>query len=400
MNSSMSIIAGKANTNRTQRLKRLLLDAQSNVPFYAQRHRPLDPNTGAEKLWEYFAEVPIVTKQDMVCVADDQRINRRFDVATLNKETTTGSTGQPFTLRFENNYKRKRNWRFLRSLVAAGYRPWKPTMLLTDRYSHVTHQSPSRFYVPVEQPTEAILRDYRKIRPKILYGFLTPLRLLAEALVADGNHDHTPDALISTAEMLDQGTRKFFESVFGCPVRDFYGLTEMGLVAWQSRSAQGYSIASDSILTEFIEDPLCKGRYRIVMTNLELHAAPMIRFDSGDMATLDIEGDQVALRAIEGRHIDALTANDGSLISPYRVTDAFHHVEGLRRFKVVQQTCNELDIGIDSTLPESATIENTISSVLKDLLGADLKLTFNYGNTMFDSSHRKFKSVESFVPKQ
>src|SRR5690606_4626274 len=109
---------------------------------------------------------------------------------------------------------------------------------------------------------------YRKVQPDVLYGFATPLRLLADCLTKERTTVGQPLLVISTAEMLDVETRQTLQAVFRCPVVDFYGMTEMGLVAWQ-RPGENEYIMSSRTLIELIGDATCHGRYRMVMTNLD-----------------------------------------------------------------------------------------------------------------------------------
>lgn len=373
-----------------RKLRSLLRGAYRNVTYYENLYREVD----IRRIDGHsFQEIPFTSKTDLLSCELKDRIDRRLSVDQLATESTTGSTGRPFTLCVDERYRRKRNFRFLGALLDAGFRPWHRMMLITDRYAAPERRFGLWHYESAEQPTAAMYDAYVRIRPAVLYGFTTPLRLLAD--FARDRVLPLPQLVVTTAEMLDRRTRQTLESTFQCPVRDFYGMTEMGLVAWQDTDSATYSLASNSVLTEFIPEPGTDGRYRLIMTNLDLHACPMIRFDTGDSATVRNVGTQPEIVAFEGRQIDALVGRDGSERSPYVVTDALREVPGLRQFQVVQHEL--LDIRIDLVVQEGAR-ENAIREVrgaLEQLLGTGINLDIRFRDNLTPDGAQKFRPVQS-----
>lgn len=379
------------------KLRRLLTDAITNVPFY--RYLYGDIGLGSKNLAdpEVLQHLPILTKDDLRAASLDSRRNERFSTADLAIESTTGSTGQPFSLYLDNDYKRRRNLRFLRALLGAGYRPWHRLMLLTDRYSAPVTQLGRRSYVSVEQPLETMLEAYRRMKPQFLYGFTTPLRMLADRLEASDRVRSRPQAVVSTAEMLDTATAASLEAAFGCPVHDFYGLTEMGLVAWKCAGTAHYNLFPKSVLTEFLPSAGGNGSQRMIMTNLDLRAAPIIRFDSGDLASLEQVDGLRRITHLDGRQIDTIVLSDGTELSPYRVTDALRNVCGLRRFRIVQRAVGRFsaELELDSDDCENAT--QNVARTLHTLLGPDAQIDLIEKPKVLADGTRKFRPVESQV---
>lgn len=358
--------------------------------LYADIDRPGHERTASEIL----AELPILSKSDFLETSLEDRIDRRFERDKLVAETTTGSTAQPLTICVDRSYTRRRNLRFLRGLLSAGYRPWQRLMLLTDRHAETTRSQLNRHYVSIEQPTSSILAAYQQIRPRVLYGLLTPLRLLAKNLPLESPR---PKLVISTAEMLDPRSRNELETAFDCPVSDFYGMTEMGLVAWQRPGYKGYIMSSNSVLTELVPDSGSQDRYRMIMTNLDLHASPMIRFDSGDLATVRWVDGQPHIMAFEGRRIDTIIGRDGSEISPYELTLALQNVPGLKRFKITQRSVADILLEFEADVDQQHQVAQSASAVFEELLGTDLKIDVQFRRDLVPEGSRKFRSVESLV---
>ena len=382
--------------NRLQqfKLRRLLLDAASNVPLYQALYEPLGLSNRELADPGVLCQLPILTKSMLLATGDEKRVNRRFKKESLIRESTTGSTGQPFSVLYDRRYLVLRNLRFLRGLLSVGFRPWHRMLLLTDRHPGFSRRT-GWYYQSVERPTTEIVEAYRRVRPEVLYGFTTPLRLLAESLSRNSGYQSGPRLVVSTAEMLDAATRQTLEKTFGCPVADFYGMTEMGLVAWQRAGEASYTMAHSSVLTELLPDQDCPGRYRMLMTNLDLRATPIIRFDCGDLAFAEMANGRPVIRAFEGRQIDAIARRDGTTLSPYVVTDALRDVPGLRRFKVTQCELTRFEIAgeIAPSLRDEAT--RSITAVFEHMLGTGLELEFSFTDNLVPDSATKFRPVES-----
>jgi phenylacetate-CoA ligase len=379
-----------------RKLRRLLETAVANVQMYRQLYGSLNLTGGNLAAMSLLRSLPVVRKSDLLAFRPEERIDRRYRISRLCRESTTGSTGQPFSMYVDRRYRLSRNMRFLRALCHVGYRPWHRLLLLTDRYGGFSRRH-GWYYQSVEAHTPALLEAYRQARPDVLYGFATPLRLLAEALGDRDRRARGPRLVISTAEMLDPDTRGNLESAFGCGVADFYGMTEMGLVAWKRPGDQAYTMAEDSVLTEFLADDACRGRFRLVVTNLDLAASPIIRFDTGDLAEVEFIDGRPAVVRFEGRQIDALACPDGSSMSPYRLTDALRDVPGLRRFQVTQHAprCFAVDAVVDAALRDEAA--GRIRSIFAGLFGPGIELDLQYRDRLVDAGNEKFRPVLSRV---
>src|SRR5690606_16606129 len=130
-----------------------------------------------------------------------------------------------------------------------------------------------------------------------------------------------------------------------------------------------YVMASDAILTELIPDNLCEGRYRMLMTNLDLRASPIIRFDSGDLASVKVVDGIPLITAFEGRLIDTIVCRDGTQLSPYRITDALRDVAGVKQFKVTQHQLDSLTVDLQADGDARDHAEKEIREIFRNLLG-------------------------------
>ncbi|MBP2018853.1 phenylacetate-CoA ligase [Symbiobacterium terraclitae] len=93
----------------------------------------------------------------------------------------------------------------------------------------------------------------------------------------------------------EPATRRRLEHLYGCPAFDFYGITEVGpLLAGECRLQQGLHWAEDHVLVEVINpatlQPCAEGETGVlVLTDLTREDMPLIRYWTGDMASLVTE---------------------------------------------------------------------------------------------------------------
>jgi phenylacetate-CoA ligase len=379
-----------------RKLRSLLADAVANVPWYRREYGRLGLSPQEFSDAGVLAKLPILSKTALLDLPVNERLNSRFDITRLMEESTTGSTGRPFSIYVDHGYRMRRNRRFLRALWSTGYRPWQRLMLLTDRFREPYTRRHGWHYCSVEQPTAAIAEAYLRVRPTTLYGFATPLRLLAEHLERRHPAAPRPARVVTTAEMLTAGMRDGLTRVFRCPVFDFYGLTEMGLVAWQQPGADSYSRAAE-IITEFLPENPGSGRRRMVLTNLDLRSCPVIRFDAGDIALVETRNGRSEITGIEGRSIDSILCRDGTELSPYRLTDALRDVPGLKQFKVTQRALTDFIVAVETDAGLRGRAAATIEKILTGLFGAGIELEFEFTDKLIADGTVKFRPVESQV---
>lgn len=390
------------------RLQRLLSTVSERNRFVRQSVDGITPT---------LSSFPTRTKLDYLNVAPDDYLTAGYDPSILPTEKSTGTSGNPFTVYFDADYVRDRNLRFLRGLYATGYR-WPMKMLLItgdrDRKS-----SPGRrwYYTSLKATVEDWYRLLQEVKPDVLYGCTTPLRLLAAHILATGLPSHRPDIVITTAETLDSDTRRLLKTAFDAEVFDFYGMTEMGLVAWECTAHDGYHLSEDSILIERLPLPSQASvtnstelsahadnpqPFRLVYTNLMLTAMPFIRYESGDIAEGYTDAPCTCgshlprIRRFEGRLIDSIRLPEGQVISPYRFTCTLEEIPGMKRFRVLQLQSDRLLIEIErvENEAEARRIKEQALSIARGIVPPSVTVDAELLDRISLPPGRKFRPVE------
>ena len=387
---------------RERKLALLLRGAYDNVPYYRRlfdeaRLRPDDVRSTDD-----LVRLPVTTKAQLQQLPLDALLDRRAPRRSLRSERSSGSTGRPFEVFYDAAFHTTRRLLFLRGLRAAGYRPGERVLLVTAPGSgRRSRPLPGWHYLSFHEPPERLAERFARLRPHRLYGCVTPLRLMAEQLGGRQRTGWTPRGVVTTAETLDKPTRTLLEEAFRCPVFDFYGLTEMGLVASECARRQGRHVAEDVFVVEEVPVESGEGLRRLVVTNLESRAMPFIRFDTGDAGRLapaercSCGRTFTLLARVEGRVADCVRLMDGRIVAPYALTCALEAVAGLHRFRIVQRDRDRFLVEVQRTRAAGTAGDEDIRGALRRVLGPEAAIDVASAEKLDPPPGKKFRVVQS-----
>lgn len=166
-----------------------------------------------------------------------------------------------------------------------------------------------------------------ELESPVITGSPHSLSVLAELLPG-----LKPQALMSSAVELHEGLQMELEGTFACPVYDVYSLTEAKFVAARGKGP-GHALLCPSLYVEILDETgrvVPSGeRGEIVLTGGRNRFLPLLRYRTGDFASLLFEGGQPYLSGLEGRKPVGLIDGDGSVLSTQDV------VHALRAFPLV-----------------------------------------------------------------
>ena len=219
---------------REEKLGKLVQHAYRYVPYYRELFDNAGLSPGDILTLDDVAHIPISTRKDLQSAGAEAITSSAFPATGLQTSTTSGSSGRPLTIRYEARWVRVRNAMFQRALVASGFHPGRKALFLRFSEKRANWLERAR-YLSYRRPPDQLVAEINRYAPWLLYGWVTPLRQLAEFIQRSGTRIVSPRAIVTTAETLDGDTRRLLESVFNTRVFEIFGLTEMGSVAWNAR---------------------------------------------------------------------------------------------------------------------------------------------------------------------
>lgn len=320
------------NDYQSSRLRALLLRARRDVPAYREQpYGSLEPDAG-------LAEYPILEKSALR--ADPRRHVRDGSTRGLIREHTSGTTGTPLTTFIEAD-----DYRFWYALAEARWRRWYGVSR-TDRWAIVGGQQVvstdaraapywvwnaalRQLYLSSYHIAESTVSDYAdalaRHRVRYVLGYPSSLHALAMLSLRTGTRLPRMRVVIANAEPVLDHQREVIAEVFGCPVRETYGMAEYVTAASECEYGRLHLWPDAGILevlSHHSNRPVAPGTPgRFVATGLINTAMPLIRYAVGDSGTIAPTGEKCQcgrtlplLGSVHGRSDDLVRTRDGRLI--------------------------------------------------------------------------------------
>ncbi len=182
-----------------------------------------------------------------------------------------------------------------------------------------------------------------------------------------------PRALLSTSMTLLPGLRRELETTFASPVVDLYSLNEAGPIAAFDAKNGGHVLLQHRMLVEILDsagNSVPRGqRGEITLTGGFNFCLPLVRYRTGDFASLELRNEEPVLVDLEGRAPVRFRSCTGEWLNNIEVTHAFKPLE-LRQYHLLQRADGSLLLRV-AGLGQRAT---ELRATLLSLFGADQRL--------------------------
>ena len=352
------------------RLKKLLQHAYNNCPFYTKRFD--EYGFKPEKLYSLddIRILPVLAKKDIQQNRDYLKAkNIPNDMLVPNK--TGGSTGSPLHFYLDADRLFSRQAATFRHNRWAGWDIGVKTASLwgnREDISGLQHLKARvrnflldrRIVLDTSSITPQKLADFKmqltKYRPSLYIAYANAMYLFAKYLKQTNSSDHhRPDAIITSAELLDPGQRALIESIFECRVFDRYGSRETSVIASECEKHSGLHIGADGFLLEFIKGnkPVKPGELgKIIITDLLNYGMPFIRYQIEDAGAPSGENCSCGrglplMKMAAGRVTDFLVTPERKIISGASLTIYLvANTPGVAQAQLVQETIDEITFRI------------------------------------------------------
>jgi phenylacetate-CoA ligase len=407
-------------TWREERLAFILRRAANDVPYYREqwaRRRA----AGDRASVEYLENWPVLGKDALrtsprAFVADD------CDPKSMFYEHTSGTTGKPlhiwlsrktvqawfalFEARARRWYgvDRHDRWAILGGQLIAPVereRPpfWVWNMGLNQLYLSAYHLAPENI--------TAYLEAMKKYEVRYLLGYPSGLYRLAQQVLEHGLTAPRLKVAIGNAEPLLDHQRQAITEAFGCPARETYGMAEIAAAASDCEQGRlhiwpeaGYV----EIFDDAADEAIPPGRAgRLIATSLLNADMPLVRYETGDRATMAAEAcacgrSLPVLRAIEGRVDDVVITRDGRHIG--RLDPVFKADLPIIEAQIIQEEWDTLRV---LYVPTEAYTEADGASLIRrihDRTGDDMRVILEAVEVVPRTANGKFRAVISRVGRQ
>ncbi len=182
------------------------------------------------------------------------------------------------------------------------------------------------------------------LAPEVIAG--DPLSL---AVLLEIEFEHRPKILLSTSMQLLPGLRHALEARFKCVVADVYSLNEAGPIAAYENSVDGHMLLQPELVVEILDannrPPGIGEAGDVVLTGGFNDYLPLVRYRTGDTATLERVGGEFVLRRLLGRQPVRIRRANGSFLNNIDITHALADLP-IAQFSLHQRVDGDLDFTV------------------------------------------------------
>jgi phenylacetate-CoA ligase len=379
------------------KLKELIKYAKHFVPFYKDKMAAINENDIMSI--NDIKKLPFVTKGLLKNCPESFLSSEKFHF--LTKKTTSGSTGEPLTIYKTTDAMARElaaTWRgYLWAGIDIGDRQgrfWGVPFNSKDKYrakliDFVCNRRRCSAFSFDQKKMEIYTKKLISFEPKYFYGYVSMIEEYAKYFKK--NQKKSPfnlECIITTSEVLTDYHRRLIENVFSTKIFNEYGCGELGSVAHECENGSMHIMAENMIVEVLNDNRPCKpGEIgELVVTELNNRAMPLIRYKTGDFASISLEPCKCgrSLPVIEnlvGRAYDMVKNKEGKIFHGefflYIMEDAKRMNLGVDAFQIIQIDYDKLKIKVVPGVNYNQVTEDFIRNRIRDEFGHDTYIAFD-----------------------
>lgn len=366
-------------------------------------------------------ELPVLSKKDFQQPLY-KRLSKGYTLKNVFKGKTSGSSGHPFTFA-KDKYAHAMAWAAFHeayeqhginlntSLQARFYGiplsgKGKYMELAKD---FVSYRKRFPIFNMNDEVLERFLNRFKKNKFDYINGYTSSIVLLAnyckrKNLILKSICPSLKICIV-TSEMLFPDDRSLLEQWLGIPVVNEYGASEVGLIAMQN-SKGDFEVNQRNLFVEVVDgnnQPLQDGEIgRLLVTDLFNKAHPMIRYEIGDLGSLEtLENGTRILKELQGRTSDIARLPSGKVVPGltfYYVTKTVIKEDlDILEFIVIQKKPSLFEIQYVSRAEINEHLKSSIHKAMDEYLESGLKVKFTRLSVLDRSKRGKLKQFMSEV---
>lgn len=373
-----------------QRLSSLLREAETHVPYYREVFKSLGIHARDIRSLKDFASLPILTK-DIVRERLNDLVRDDITKENLILVHSGGSTGVPS--------KFYRNRRELDAGEAGGFRMWlqsgwRPGDMVAyfwgDRelytmagWEFEIRQRLRRMYQfdafhSSPEQMDQWCEKFRQIRPRILFGYSSLISRFANHIERTGRKIPSALGVFCSAEKLYPSQQEIITRVFGCPVYDMYGSSEINNIACTCLRGRMHINVDQVVLETDAASTLSGQPPAIIVTSLWNAVMPMIRYrneDSGRLLDGSCDcGNNFPLMELDvSRIFDHFIMPDGRFVHGMLFVRFMDVAQGIANFQFHQTTPQSITLWIVPAPGDDLARKSSIQKVVEQVKSLDPK---------------------------
>ncbi|TXD49138.1 phenylacetate--CoA ligase family protein [Polaribacter sp. IC073] len=299
-----------------KKLKELLKIATDNSSFYKEKLK--DINISEINYLSDLKKVPIITKEELFKYSSDVHTNINFKKQFVAR--TSGSSGRSLVFNREEAadsfnraaIQRGYSWYNVNYWDRNGYFWGSNFSFLKKCKNSLLDKIQNRFRVFSfnEKQLKKFINKLKKAR--YVHGYSSMIYQTAVLINAKKLSKPSKIKMVKgTSEKILESYQEEIIEAFGSKIISEYGATEAGIIAFECPFGRMH-INMEGVLVEEIDN-------EIVVTNLQMHSFPIIRYKLGDYIKLDLSGEKCKC-GLEHQILEEVTGRIGENIYGFNKT--------------------------------------------------------------------------------
>lgn len=394
---------------QTERLRALLQHAVRNVPFYRERFGRDGLRVDDISTLEDIKRLPFLAKRDVL--NDGAQMVARNASALRFSTRTSGTTGTPLTIRYDQNGIIREHAFKTRQLLWAGYQPgermgWiRGDMIVPAsqvrvpfwRYDRVDDVLMMSSYHISEERADEYISALETFDPSVIKAYPSSISFLARHLENRGRRymGNALRSVITSSETLDDEQRRAISEYFRCNVFDWYGNVE-NVAAIGTCEHGTYHVIEDYGLLEFMDNG--DGTAEIVGTGFNNWAMPLVRYRTDDRVVIQTGDDSCrcgrsfrTVKSILGRADDYIKMKDGRHIG--RMSRIIKETNHVAEAQIIQTSLQEIDVLVVPFQHFSQQDRDSLIAAAGQYLGEEMRVNIRTVSAIPRTANGKFRSV-------
>lgn len=340
---------------RDDRLRKLIMHSYQNTRYYRQVFKEAGVDPSQIRTIDDLQKLPVLTKE-LVKQNMDALIADGYDKRKLVRMHTSGTTGSGlifYTTTDAESEKWAEAWsgneaiglqRSMRRAYFGGRSivPAKQNRAPFYRFDRCGNQLLLSAFHMDERGFSSFYDGFKKYRPNWIHGFPSSVVPFALYLL---DHDLTLpekiDYVTLSSENVTERHKQILRMAFGVEPYQNYAQTEAVATFREDRAHRMY-VSEDITGVEFL--PLSDGLSKIIGTSLVNYGMPLIRYETGDIATWRLDSHGRRILSLDGRLEDSLRLPDGTILR--RLDFLFKDQINIESAQIVQVSSDKIEVRI------------------------------------------------------
>lgn len=396
------------------KLKKLLIHASENVPFYKQRFK--ENNFSPEKLqtFDHLLEIPPLTRQDLQNNWENIIAGNHF-VDLLSRGSSSGATGVPVIY-----YKDKlttsaghaahyigwgmSGWK----MQYKGLHIWGNPSTVNNEWNKLSSKVKAFLFSQHKFPAytlsdgnqfQVLLEKIIKNKYDYIDGYTNAIYLFASYLKEKQIILNSRIKFVfTTAENLHEYQKRTIEEQIG-PVYDSYGCSEINSIAYQCDECSSYHIMDPHVYLEFGDKVDEIGSHELIITDLDNYAFPLIRYKNDDLG-IPVRTESPScprnfsqMDKVSGRESDIIRFKDGGTLSvpSFFGSMLLKQINGLLQYQIEMIDHDYIIIKLVKSKEYSEKDHSIIENALTEYLSTRIRYEIRFVEKIEISKSGKFK---------